>query len=88
MARTQEHIKCWDEVPLIVDMKYLCRFFGVSEFVLLKEFASGQLPAFRVGKMWRVNRQDLMDFCTPARNRRKEVRKRTKRGFTAPLKPI
>ena len=38
-----------------------CLFIGRSLFYKLVN--SGELPAFRVGKLWRVRKEDLEEFC-------------------------
>lgn len=40
-------------------MNYLC--IGRNLFYRLVN--TGELPAFRIGKLWRVSREDLRDFC-------------------------
>jgi len=43
----------------IYDTKALSRFFGVTEETVCEWCKNGKLPAFKIGKKWRVRIADL-----------------------------
>ena len=45
----------------------VCEYMGVSTFVATSVLRSGELPAVKVGREWRVNRQDLEDWLNAQR---------------------
>lgn len=53
----------WDNVPVVVDIPYLMALLGCSREKVRKECESGNLPAFKVGGMWRV-RKDALEAYT------------------------
>lgn len=61
MTRTK-YVYRWDDVPVIVDLPYAAILLGVSIECLKKWAQSGKIPAFKIGKLWRINKSDLMDF--------------------------
>lgn len=60
--KNQDYIYNWDAVPLIVDIPYLMRLLGCSREKVRMECQSGRLPAFKVGDMWRVRKDDLIAY--------------------------
>ena len=56
-------VMSWDEVPVVVDLPYIAYILGVSKEQVRKYCLSGVLPAFKLDKTWRINKQDLMKFC-------------------------
>lgn len=55
----------------------LAKFFGVSRKTIWKWCESGKLPAFKIGKEWKVRVEDLQKLIT---------RKVRSRARTAPQK--
>lgn len=55
-------IYSWDEIPLILDIAYLTTLLGCSREKIRMECQSGRLPAFKIGDMWRVRKDDLIAF--------------------------
>jgi excisionase family DNA binding protein len=45
--------------PSIYDAGRLAKFFGVSQKTIRVWCKSGKLPAFKIGKEWKVRREDL-----------------------------
>lgn len=43
--------------------KEVMNLLYIGRNAFYKMVNSGELPAFRVGKMWRVRREDLYRFC-------------------------
>ena len=61
--RTDAVTTSWDEVPVVVDMHYVARLFRLSEERVRQMCVSGDIPAFKIGGMWRVSKQALMRLC-------------------------
>lgn len=61
MTRTK-YVCQWNDVPVIIDLPYAAVLLGVSIECLKKWAQSGKIPAFKVGKLWRINKTDLIDF--------------------------
>lgn len=60
--KNQDYIYNWDEVPLILDIPSLMQLLGCSREKVRLECESGRLPAFKVGGMWRVRKDDLIAY--------------------------
>ncbi len=45
--------------PQIYDAQKLAKFFGVSRKTVWDWCKSGKLPAFKIGKEWKVRKEDL-----------------------------
>jgi excisionase family DNA binding protein len=52
----------WNRVPVIFDLAYAATLLGVSLDWLHKLAQRGQFQAFKVGKLWRVKKEDLMTY--------------------------
>ena len=50
----------WPEVLIPRDVQM---YLGVGVNTFYRLIRSGELPAFRVGTLWRVRRKDLEQFC-------------------------
>lgn len=61
MKRT-EPVVGWDQVPIIVDLPYVAVVLGANPEVVRRYLASGTLKGFKVGREWRINKRDLMEF--------------------------
>lgn len=61
MARTK-YIYNWDEVPVIVDVGYVCVILGVTANTVQRLLRTGRLKGFKVCRDWRINKVDLMAF--------------------------
>lgn len=60
--KNQDYIYNWDEVPLILDIPSLMQLLGCSREKIRLECKSGRLPAFKVGDMWRVRKDDFIAY--------------------------
>ena len=49
------------------DVRFL---FGISKSTLLKLLKEGKIPAFKVGKQWRFNKEELIAFAHSKERRR------------------
>lgn len=55
-------ITSWDNVPILMDIPYVCSIVGLSDRVIYKLIYSNRLKARKVGGSWRVNKRDLMEY--------------------------
>lgn len=52
----------WDEVPVVINLPFVAVILKANPEVVRRYLASGKLKGFKVGKEWRINKSDLMDF--------------------------
>lgn len=52
----------WNRVPVIFDLTYAAALLGVSTDRMHKLAQQGRFPAFKVGKLWRVRKDDLLTY--------------------------
>lgn len=45
----------------------ICEYMGVSTFVVTRVLRSGELPAVKMGREWRVSRVDFEDWLNAQR---------------------
>lgn len=45
----------------------ICEYMGVSTFVVTSQLRSGDLPAVKFGREWRVSRKDFEDWINEQR---------------------
>ena len=62
MRKNKDYIYRWDDVPLIVDTYYVADLFKCSARLIRAECQKGKLKAFKVGDMWRINKDDLIAY--------------------------
>ncbi len=43
----------------VLDMKGACEFLKIAKPTLYKYIRTGQIPAFKVGRIWRFHRESL-----------------------------
>lgn len=43
----------------IMNVKELCKFFGVSNQTIWRWCKSGKLPAFKIGAQWKIRQSDI-----------------------------
>ena len=51
------------DLPEILKPTEVAEFLCIHKNTVYKLIKRGVLPAFRVGKSWRISRQDLFSFC-------------------------
>lgn len=56
----------WSEVPVVVDVAMVCILLQLSEARVKQLCAKGELKATKTGKMWRINKRDLMEYVGAA----------------------
>ena len=52
----------WEDVPVVIDLPYLAIILKLSYVHLTNLCKKGQLPAFKVGDSWRVEKGDLIEW--------------------------
>lgn len=57
MAR-ERPIRSFDEVPVIMDIPYVMRLFGLGKNVVGDACRSGELRAAKIGNQWRIRKDD------------------------------
>jgi excisionase family DNA binding protein len=60
--KKQEPVVGWDQVPIVIDLPYVAVVLGANPEVIRRYLASGKLKGFKVGREWRINKSDLMEF--------------------------
>lgn len=61
-----------ERIPVEIDKDWLtvadiCEYMDVSTFVVTSQLRSGNLPAVKFGREWRVSRQDFEDWINAQR---------------------
>lgn len=52
----------WDDVPIVIDPPYAARLLGCSVQLIRKNCQSGKIPAFKIGDMWRIRKEDIIAY--------------------------
>lgn len=50
------------DLPPILDTKTIAKILRLTRAGAVKVIERGELPAFRVGKLWRVHREDFFKY--------------------------
>ncbi len=53
----------WDNLPVVLDPPYAAHLLGCSTSLIRKMCQAGDLPAVKIGDMWRIPRDKLKEFC-------------------------
>ena len=53
----------YQDLPEILKPTEVAEFLCIHKNTVYKLIKRGDLPAFRVGKSWRISRRDLSSFC-------------------------
>lgn len=51
----------WDELPLLLDIEMACIVLRISEDSVRQMCRNGDLPAIRIGKQWRIDKEKLRE---------------------------
>lgn len=54
--------KDWDDLPLIMGLAEISVLTGLGPERIRQLCAKGEIPAFRVGKLWKVEKNDLRQW--------------------------
>ena len=60
--KKSEPVSGWEQVPIIVDLPYVAVILAANPEVVRRYLASGKLKGFKIGREWRINKADLMEF--------------------------
>lgn len=60
---------CWEKIPAIFDIKYASILLDFSDKYLEKLCRQGQIPAFKVGKCWRFDKDVFKLWIEEQKNR-------------------
>ena len=52
-------LKCWDDLPIMLDVVLVSQILGCSEDKVRKMARAGTLPAYKVGREIRFDRDEL-----------------------------
>ena len=52
----------WDEAPVILTPKDAGILLGLSEQSIRMRCRKGKLPAIKIGKLWRIDKEKLMEL--------------------------
>ena len=56
----------WDEIEIVLDVDGLMALLRISETTALGLLQSGQIPAVKVGKSWRISREAVRHWLERA----------------------
>lgn len=62
VKKRKDLVYSWDDVPVIVDPPYVALLLGCSRENVRKLCQSGKLKAFKVGDMWRIRREAIIEY--------------------------
>lgn len=62
----------------ILDIDQACEFLKLSKPMIYKCVRTGRIPAFKVGKVWRFDRETLHEWAKKRISADTEARSRTK----------
>ena len=51
-----------DEYPDLLDFKQMQEILHVGKNLLLNQLNNGEIPAFRIGRLWRISKKDLINY--------------------------
>ena len=54
----------WEQVPVIIDLPYVAVILGANPEVIRRYLASGKIRGFKVGREWRITKDELMKFVS------------------------
>lgn len=60
--KTYRPITSWEEVPVIFDIPMAARLLGKTPENITRRCQSGEFPAFKDGKEWRITKEALLKY--------------------------
>jgi excisionase family DNA binding protein len=57
----QKSYLTWDEVPVLISLEQAATLLGVGVDAVRKYCVANELPAIRIGKVWHIDKQKLME---------------------------
>ena len=55
-------VRNWDEVPVVINLPYAAIILKTNPEVVRRYLSAGKLKGFKLGREWRINKSDLMQF--------------------------
>lgn len=52
-----------DEIPLVVDVAFICDLFQVSDRTVLNLISRGEIKAQKIGVQWRIPKAEVCRLC-------------------------
>ena len=56
----KNQILSWSDVPAIIDLDQASLLLGLSNESVRRYCITGDIPAIRIGKQWRIDKHNLM----------------------------
>lgn len=63
-----EPVVGWDQVPIVVDLPYVAVILGANPEVVRRYLATGKIRGFKVGREWRITKDELINFVSRKEN--------------------
>jgi len=60
--RTRKVFKSWNELPLVLDLATAAIVLGLNYENAAKLAQQGKLPAFKVGRLWKMSKAALREY--------------------------
>lgn len=58
----KKYIYSWDDVPVVVDPPYAGVLLGCTGATIRRLCREGELKGFKVGEMWRIRKDVLIEY--------------------------
>ena len=55
-------ITSWEQVPLILDLAQISMLLGIDNETARRKCVSGEIPAKKVGKFWRAEKNEIRRY--------------------------
>lgn len=62
MAIKKRQITDWRDVPIVVDVDFVALVLNCHPESVRRMAAKGEIPAIKVGGVWRINKADLKKY--------------------------
>lgn len=62
MAIKKRQITDWRDVPIVVDIDFVALVLNCHPESVRRMAAKGEIPAIKVGGVWRINKADLKKY--------------------------
>lgn len=62
-------VTSWNEVPLILDPPFVARILGRTPDKIRRRCLTGEIPAYKDGKEWRILKDDLIKYIEDNKNK-------------------
>lgn len=62
LRKKPNYFTSWDDVPIVMDVATAARILAVPYECLRMKVQRGELPASKVGTLWRITKTSLMKY--------------------------